>query len=468
MPVIDGQHRRLLQLINRFGRRISSKDPALIDKTLAALADYAVYHFASEEEIMLREQVAAAHVEVHHATHQRFVAQINEWQQRRARQETLNLQQLLDFLVNWLIFHILGDDQALGRQVAAIHSGATPEAAFAADHCAADPRTEILLVALRRLYSNLIDRNDDLLAAQQSLSTLNLTLEQRVIQRTRELINANQRLREEQQKLLEAEKMASLGRTVAGFAHELNTPIGIAVGAASHSHQLVGQLNQLLRHDQIEEEILQQNLDLLNETADLTLRNLHRAAEMVRRFKRSSVDQSSEQERPYELAEIIEDVQKDLSMTLIEDVQKDLSMTRQQATIDIETQCPAGLQLYGPAGALRQVLLNLLQNSCRHAFDDGTRAGKIHINAKIKGGRVFIEFSDDGIGMSEETLQHAFEPFYTTRRATGGSGLGLYIAYNLVSLALGGTIGCQSTVGRGTRFLIDMPPQSPAKKVNTQ
>jgi signal transduction histidine kinase len=123
--------------------------------------------------------------------------------------------------------------------------------------------------------------------------------------------------------------------------------------------------------------------------------------------------------------------------------------------------------LFGPAGALAQTLTNLLQNSLKHAFADGARAGRIRIAAHTEGNQVCIVHADDGAGMPEETLQHAFEPFYTTRRAAGGSGLGLYIAYNLVTQALRGTIRCESTVGEGTRFFIEIPRRIPAKRVNT-
>jgi hemerythrin-like metal-binding protein len=451
LPEVDAQHQRLVELVNQLGQNVDSASPAHIDEALQALAAYTVYHFQCEEAIMAAAQVAPAHADRHRETHRRFIKQVGEWLARRKSEESISLHQLLDFLANWLIFHILGDDQSLGRQVAAIHNGVAPQAACDQDRSSDDPRTDILLGALRRLYGGLVARNEELLTAQHSLSSLNATLEQRVVERTAELTDLNARLREEQGKVLEAEKMASLGRMVAGFAHEVNTPVGIAVGAASQSRELVHELGELLAQEEVTEEALRECLGMLDETAELALSNLHRAADMVQRFKRTAVDQASERERDYDLAEIIEDVQKSLQNSF------------KNTPVSIEVDCPADLHLYGPAGTLVQLLANLLQNSRMHGFADGTQAGQINIRAGAAGERVFIDYRDNGAGMSADTLAHAFEPFYTTRRGTGGSGLGLYIAYNLVTQGLRGSIHCESAPGEGTRFIIEFPRQTSAQ-----
>jgi hemerythrin-like metal-binding protein len=445
---VDTQHRRLVELVNQLGEDADSGSPEKIDQTISALAEYTVYHFQCEEAIMAADGVATDHSDRHRETHRRFVAQVVEWIERRKSGESISLQQLLEFLANWLVFHILGDDQSLGRQVLAIRGGTAPQQASDQDRTSDDPRTDILLGALRRLYAGLVARNDELLTAQHSLSALNATLEQRVIERTAELTDANTRLKQEQEKVLEAEKMASLGRMVAGFAHEVNTPVGIAVGAASQSRELVTEFGRLLDQEEVTEEDLRSRLAVLDEIADLTLSNLRRAADMVQSFKRTAVDQVSERERDYDLAETIEDVQRSLQNAF------------KTTPIKFSISCPSGQVLFGPAGTLVQLLANLMQNSRMHGFADGTRAGTITLNARVNGERVVIDFADDGAGMSAEILEHAFEPFYTTRRGTGGSGLGLYIAYNLVTQGLGGTISCQSSPGCGCRFVIEFPRRS--------
>lgn len=252
--------------------------------------------------------------------------------------------------------------------------------------------------------------------------------------------------------LVESEKMASLGRMVAGFAHEVNTPVGVALGAASQSQELVAELGRLIEQPEVGEDDLRQRLTMLDEAAALTLGNLRRAAGMVQSFKRTAVDQTSEAEREFDLGEVIDDVLKTL--------QSLFRTTPIRVTVD----CPQNIRVFGSAGALQQLLTNLLQNSHLHAYDNGTAAGEIHIRAGAADGKVRIEFSDDGAGMAAATLEHAFEPFFTTRRGFGGSGLGLYIAYNMATQGLGGSIGCSSRPGQGTRFVVVFPQHSAARE----
>lgn len=442
---VDAQHRRLVGLVNQLGEDAHSGDPARIDQALAELADYTVYHFQCEEGIMTAAGVAARHADRHRDTHQRFVAQVVDWINRRKAGEDLHLAPLIEFLANWLVFHILGDDQSLGRQVLAVRAGVSPDDAYAQDQSSDDPRTGILLSALRNLYAGLAARNEQLVAAQASLTALNATLEKRVDERTAELRETNERLQSEQARAIEAEKMASLGRMVAGFAHEVNTPVGVALGATSHAQELVAELGKLMEQDEVREEDLNLRMGMLAEATELATGNLHRAADMVQRFKRTAVDQSSERERVYELAEVFEDVERSL--------RNEFKHTR----IRVAWHCPPGLRLHGPAGAVAQVLINLMQNSRIHAFADGNGEGTIEWNAALVDGQVHIEFVDNGAGMPTETVARVFEPFFTTRRSQGGSGLGLYIVHNLVTQALHGTIRCDSASGAGVRFTIVYP-----------
>jgi signal transduction histidine kinase len=245
--------------------------------------------------------------------------------------------------------------------------------------------------------------------------------------------------------LVETEKMASLGRMVAGFAHEVNTPVGVAVGAVSHSRQIVTELGALLSKEEVTEEELRERMSQLDEASALAMSNLSRAAAMVQSFKRTSVDQTSEAERDYDLAELIDDVLQNLRSSF------------KRTSIQISVRCPPNLKLHGAAGALEQLLSNLINNSRIHAFADGTRSGTIALVSSVQDDRVKIDYSDDGAGMSSETIEHAFEPFYTTRRGSGGSGLGLFIAYGLATRELHGSITCSSSAGKGTRFIIEFP-----------
>lgn len=236
---VDSQHRRLVELVNDLGDKLESGEAQHIDATLNALAQYTVYHFGCEEALMKSAGVDPEYAQRHEATHRLFVKQVTDWMSQRNVQGQITLPQLLDYLANWLIFHILGDDQSMGRQVAAIRQGQDSHTAFTGDRVSEDPRTVILLGGLRRLYSDLLERNEKLLTAKQSLTALNANLETRVEERTAALLAANERIRLEQDRLIETEKMASLGRMVAGFAHEVNTPVEVAVGAVSQVSDVI-------------------------------------------------------------------------------------------------------------------------------------------------------------------------------------------------------------------------------------
>jgi signal transduction histidine kinase len=251
-----------------------------------------------------------------------------------------------------------------------------------------------------------------------------------------------------QNELVQSEKMASLGRMVAGFAHEVNTPVGVAVGAVSHALESLEHTEKLLDSEEVSEEALRSGFSTLREASSLALSNLHRAAEMVASFKRTSVDQTSDQMREFDIAQLIDDVFRNQHNTF------------KRTAIELISDCPENLWLSGPAGALVQVLSNLVINSYLHAFNEGARPGKIRIAVAIEADdRLRINYSDDGAGMPPETLVHLFEPFFTTRRGKGGSGLGMYIVYNLVTQVLRGSIQCESGPGKGMHCVIKFSVQ---------
>ena len=142
---------------------------------------------------------------------------------------------------------------------------------------------------------------------------------------------------------------------------------------------------------------------------------------------------------------------------MLEYVHKSLRNAFKRTSVEVRIDCAPKQLVFGQAGAVVQLLTNLMQNSLIHGFEEGQRPGVISIAASTRGRQVHIDYSDNGVGMPADTLQRIFEPFYTTRRGKGGSGLGLYIAYNLVTEALHGSIHCESTPGLGTRFAIDYP-----------
>jgi signal transduction histidine kinase len=255
-------------------------------------------------------------------------------------------------------------------------------------------------------------------------------------------------LKQTQEELLQNEKLASLGRMVAGFAHEINTPVGVAVGAVSHGEETVGELEALLERDEVEEAELRERLAILRESSALALSNLRRAAGLVQSFKRSAVDQISEETRRFELRPLLKDVLFSLHNTL------------KRLPLQIRLDCPEKLAIHGIPGLYDQLFTNLLLNSVQHGFEEGSRAGHLDIRVAVAAaGRLEIEVADDGVGMSPEAQQRAFEPFFTTRRARGGTGLGLYICYTIATARLGGTISCTSQPGQGTRIHLAIPAE---------
>ncbi len=276
-------------------------------------------------------------------------------------------------------------------------------------------------------------------------------LERLVEERTQQLSAAKERaetaldtLRGAQRQLVEAEKMASLGQLVAGVAHEINTPVGVAVTAASHLDDLANASRRQLAGGTLTRQELQRWQNDVQQSATLILNSLRRASDLVASFKQVSVDQSSGQRRRVVLGHFLHEVDVTLHAAL--------RRTAHQLSID----CTEHIEFETHPGALFQVLTNLVNNALLHAFDN-QRAGKIRVTATKLAGKVVIEFVDDGCGMDAETAKRAFDPFFTTRRGSGGSGLGLHIVHNLVTQLLGGSIELKTAPGEGTRFLIRLP-----------
>jgi signal transduction histidine kinase len=232
---------------------------------------------------------------------------------------------------------------------------------------------------------------------------------------------------------------------VAGFAHELNTPIGVAFGAASMLQENANAIVRLLEQEEVDEEDLISILETVDEAANLTLSNLKRAADLVSSFKRTAVDQTSEEVRRFVVKSTLSDVVNTLHSKF------------KRTTIEIQIDCTDDLAIHSVPGALEQILTNLMMNSLIHGFDEGKKSGCIKIAIRLEGEILHFDYSDTGKGIAPETVKKIFEPFFTTHRAHGGSGLGLYICYNIVTTQLNGTITCESVLGKGVIFRIAFP-----------
>lgn len=276
--------------------------------------------------------------------------------------------------------------------------------------------------------------------AELELRELAATLEARVTERSAELERATR-------ELMQSEKLAALGRLVAGVAHELNTPIGnsllVATGLADATRTLDAELAAGLRRSELDAYV-----DQARRSSALLRRNLERAAELIVSFKQVAVDQASAQRRRFALAQLVEEICTTFAPSL------------RSRTVSVEQQVPAGLMMDSYPGALGQVLTNLIANAVNHGFSE-SGAGRVLISAHASGDGMVLRVSDDGRGMAPEELARIFEPFYTSKLGQGGSGLGLPIVHSLVADVLGGRISVESEPGRGASFIVALPRVAP-------
>jgi len=288
----------------------------------------------------------------------------------------------------------------------------------------------------------------NLLSSQMAISIENSllynNLEKIVTERTSELKKSLERLNKTQKHLVESEKMASLGRLVAGIAHELNTPIGICVTASSYLLREINHIHKAFIDGSLEKNDFVEFVESSSQSTEIIASNLERASTLIKNFKLVTVDVSSEMPRSFNLHGYIQ--------TIVKTLGPEIKKTKH----NIEIQGDSELNIESYPGTLSQIMTNLIINSIKHAYKKD-ETGRIVINTGTNNSQVIIKFSDDGKGMTAETSSQIFDPFFTTRRDLGGSGLGLFILYNLVTQTLGGKVSCTSVIGTGTTFTISFP-----------
>lgn len=259
-------------------------------------------------------------------------------------------------------------------------------------------------------------------------------------------------LRETQASLIEAEKLAALGRLVAGVAHEVNNPVGISLTVASALERKTANFTAEVGRGDLRRSSLNDFLATSRDASSQLVANLNRAAELIQSFKQVAADRNYSDQRSFDLADLTEQVVMSLRPGL----------RKHNLTLNVE--CQPNLTMNSYPGPYGQVLTNLFLNAVAHAFPDG-RAGTIEIQARASGkDNVEIIFSDNGCGMSLDVRRRAFDPFFTTRRDQGGTGLGLHIVYSVVTNRLGGRLDLDSEPGRGTRIRILLPLVAPLEQ----
>jgi len=307
--------------------------------------------------------------------------------------------------------------------------------------------TRNINILLNRAETQLAKLSD----AKQLAYKQNQDLEDKVNKRTQalkdsnnELLSTLEKLHQFQGQLVESEKMASLGDMVAGVAHEVNTPIGLGVTASTLLSDRLLEIKQAFEDKTLKSSHLKKFLIEGEENTAIIYRNLKRAAELITRFKKVAVDQTSEEARTFNIKQLLDEV----LLTLAPQI-KPLPYV-------INIDCPNELIVTSKPGPITQIIINLVLNSITHGFDERDH-GVIEILVSISSDMLTIDYKDDGKGIDPSMLNKVFEPFTTTKRGSGGSGLGLHLVYNLVTQALGGNISFNSEIESGVHFKISLP-----------
>ena len=309
----------------------------------------------------------------------------------------------------------------------------------------------VLLLRTDKHVSNFVEE-------QEHVESKNQALENRLSARTdalkesnQELLSTLEKLHEFQDQLVETEKMASLGDMVAGIAHEVNTPIGLGVTASSLLADKLSEIKMAFDNQTLKSSQLKKFLIDSDENVAIIFRNLERAAKLISSFKKVAVDQSSAESRTFNVSGLVDEVLLTISAKI------------ESANVNVKVNCPEELYITSKPGPINQILINLILNSIFHAFD-GLDNGTITINIMNLSDQLHINYRDDGNGIDESIKAKIFDPFTTTKRGSGGSGLGMHLVYNLVTQALDGHITLEEEEERGVSFDITFPVELAASE----
>lgn len=302
----------------------------------------------------------------------------------------------------------------------------------------------VLLLRTEKYINKLIDEQQHSLSKNQALEDRLSARTDALKESNQELLSTLEKLHEFQGQLVETEKMASLGDMVAGIAHEVNTPIGLGVTASSLLADKLTEIKTAFEDKTLKSSQLKKFLTDSDENIAIIFRNLERAAKLISSFKKVAVDQSSAESRTFNVSGLLDEVVLTLSAKL------------ESANVAISVNCPNDLMISSKPGPINQILINLILNSIYHAFD-GLDHGEIEINVMNLSDQLHINYCDNGKGIDDSIKAKIFDPFTTTKRGSGGSGLGMHLVYNLVTQALDGHITLESEKEQGVGFDITFP-----------
>lgn len=280
--------------------------------------------------------------------------------------------------------------------------------------------------------------------AEKEIQNLNKVLKQRVDTQSKALEYSKELIEDTQEKLVISEQKAYLSDLIPGISHEINTPMGVSVTTASYLQKTLSTIIRKFKNNELTKGEFLRFLEDAEIASSTVLSNLDRAASLIFSIKDISTDQVSESKRLFNFRKYLDEILLSLHNEL------------KRSPFKVQIECPDALNISSYPGIFSQIFTNFIMNSLHHGFKEKS-SGNIHIHVDIKGAHLLIEYADDGGGMDADTLSNVFEPFFTTRRTEGNSGLGMHITYTLITEKLGGSIRAMSRPNEGVRFYIEIP-----------
>jgi len=479
---IDTQHKKLVELINRLGAiNVHQTSTSELADILTELANYTVYHFSTEEQLMKQFEVNSVHQDKHIKTHQHFTGQVSVAAKLLLESKDISRQlltPLLRYLTSWLVQHILGSDTRMAQEILALQAGLNHDEATRKANAFMTQASNVLLEALNEMYSKLGDKtmevmqkNQELQAEHEALRLLNEQLEQRVLQRTAavdqvnqqliannvELLKLNEKLESAHTQLLQSEKMASIGQLAAGVAHEINNPVGFVNSNLGTLNKYISNLFKVITayesvetksNDKIFEEVAVAknavDFPYLIEDIPCLLKESQDGLARVTRIVQDLKDFSHVDESTWQHANLEQGMDSTLNVVSNEIKYKAKVVKEYSGLTEVECM----------PSQINQVFMNLLVNAA-HAIE---KEGTITIRTGTSNDEVWVEVEDTGKGISPEHINRIFDPFFTTKQVGEGTGLGLSLSYGIIRKH-NGRIEVRSELGKGSTFKVRLPVQ---------
>jgi len=227
------------------------------------------------------------------------------------------------------------------------------------------------------------------------------------------------------------------------FIHDMNTPLGTGILTTSHLEKEVQELYELFRSDELKKSDLETHLLSYKESVTIIANNLQNAVNLLQNFKTNRKADSQLPEQTFNVGQYIEQLLMALKPRL------------KHAGHQIHFSCPDNLIITSYPSMFSQIIANLIMNSLTHGYPEGKK-GHLSLEISLVNNSLHLKYSDDGKGIEKKLLNKLFDPYFSTNKSAGNSGLGLFIIHTLVTQRLGGSIECQSIPGQMTTFFIQV------------